>query len=284
MANVILKKVEGWLKRQAFQAKKEDGKLVKVTMHVVTPNTKLGPEVLSISPGENLEPDAGLTDDMVEGYASDLFNEACEYADGVGQTTTFMLAAFFEEDEHNAKARHPFTIRNENPEAVDGEVSTEPATQSGLVKQLMRHNESMARIMMGSIAQTQGTLIKQNEVLAKMAEQGMEDKADLLQAFETLASAKHDREIELRKLESAEKAKGAIVEQAVALLPAVANKFIGHKILKENATPMEQLLVKAAETWTQPQIDAMLKTMSTEQQIAFIELLQGLRPDDKKEG
>ncbi len=267
-----------WIKKQVHTQRKE-GPCVRISLYHIPPTGKLGAEINRINMGENVVDGDSLNDSHLEAYAEEFYNEAESYADGIGETQTFCLVSYFEDDTEKGISRHAFRVdieREDDGNALNA-VSSEPANMGGMLKQFMRHNETTMRTLVSSFAGSLGTLQKQNDRLSGMVEKLWDDKVSQIDAIEELSSAHHQRQIELKREEKSSEMRSQLAENAMALLPAIANKMIGKKIIPETTDITMMQVVKLAETIDPDELQAILMALkSPEKKIAFVELLKSV--------
>lgn len=272
----LTKQTYQWVKKQCFLERKQ-GRCARIVLHHVGTNGKLGPEICTVNVGEHKEAGELVNDDDCHQYTAELIADANQYAEGIGQTQTFALASYFEGDPEAAIARYAFRI---NIQAIeeDGDISSEPASLEGMTKQLMRHLEAKERMQIASFGTVLSSLQNQNKQLSELCTRMMEERAEQAEAFEQIISAKHERTIELNEQEVTARRKGQIIDNVIALLPPIANKIIGQKILP-NTTDVSLLqVVKLAEALTPAEMEGILGAIvGPEKKIAFIELIQSVQ-------
>lgn len=273
--NRPLRNLTIWLRRQIYIVRHSEGKCSRFVLHSISPTQKLGNEITSITVGDGLAPGEKLDDTTIDSYASDLMQEAESYTDGIGGTQSFAVGAIFDGDNDRIVARHAFRCHRE--EEDDSTMGSEPATATGLMSQLMRHTEAMVRQNNAMFGTAVTTLVKQNSTLSDMVEKFLETRVNELEAAEELISAKHQRDLDLRKEEGQAAVREKMVETAMALLPAVANRAIGKKILPETTDSSLMALMGFADTLTPAQIEVISSAMDPGQRIAFFELLQSIQ-------
>lgn len=272
-SQTIHRSIKQWLSKQILVQHKQ-GRCVKVILHHVGTSGKLGPEICVVNVGEFKESGHEIDDGDIEQYTGELESEATSYAEGVGTTQTFAIAAYFEEDEERPLARHAFRVAVEGLEG-DDDVSSEPANSAGLQKQLMRHLEGKERIQSSMLGSVLHTLQKQNEQLSTMVTRMMESRVEELQAAEELISTKHQRDMELEDQKQTNVHKGQLLDNLLALLPAVANKAMGRKIIPETTDPIQLQLMKLVEALTEKDVEGLLNAVpEPEKKIALIQTLQ----------
>jgi hypothetical protein len=266
------KKLTEWCRKQIASNRRE-GKCVRLSLHHVSPMGKATAEIARVGVGDGLPDSELVTDIHADGYARELWQEAENYAEGIGDTQAFVACAYFEADADKVIARHAFRIHVEGEDA-SGIVDTEPGNLSGMVKQQMRHNEAVMRIMTQSYGAVLGSQNRHIERMSSMLEKLWEDKLSNIEATEELISAHHQRAMEMRQVETTAKIKEDAASSIMTLLPAIANKIIGKKILPETTDVTLQQVVKLAEGLSEEEFTGMLAALPPAKKIALIELMK----------
>lgn len=268
----VEKKMAGWMRKQLYTENERRGSVLRFTLFHANVTGKLGSDVATVEVTRNgQEP---ITEAAIDDWASELASEAETYAEGLGESQSFIVGAFFESEEERPKAKHAFRIIVDADEVDDMVSATETPNAVGLTKQLMRHNEGVLRMLVGSMSSVLTTQQKMLEKQGSMVESLLAEKFDNIETLEKLTTARHEREIELQREETSNRLKGQAIDNVMALLPAVANKFIGKKILPESADINLIALMKFAEALTPQELDAIMSNLSPEKRIAFAHLLQ----------
>ena len=277
------KKFETWMRRMLLSVDEEDGQCIKLVISHTTVSKKRGEEVGTIKiPKAVKDIDAFLNEKIDE-----IENATVVDADGIGGVQSYQVQAFFEKLE-GAKSRYTFRIEADDDEE---EYKSEPPTQAGLTAQLMRHNEAQARTMTMTTGQVMASLSRQNTRLLEMAEKVFEDKLKLIEAMEDLSTKKHERDIELRD----QAFKQTMVEDGykklVMLAPILVNKFMGKKLLPEQAGTMEIMMARLMESIGPEQGEALSKILTPDQMAILMEIAtkyqkspaSGDKQEEKKE-
>lgn len=270
-ANRLTKQLFGWVKKQIHLTRKQ-GRCTRIVLHHVGTAARLGPEVETVNVGEGLSPDEDITDVVMDGYVSDIIEAAEAYAEGIGSTQTFCVAGYFE-DAEQAVSRHTFRVNVEG--MIDtGDVGSEPATEAGLTKQLMRHLESIQRMNMQFSGQIMHTMVKENERLSTQVETMQESYVEALQTMEELSTQKHTRDLALKEKDHDLQTRAKLIDAGTALLPALANKVIGAKILPETTDPLKMQIVKLAQALSPGEMEGIMNAIQNPAlKIAFYEVL-----------
>lgn len=102
-----------------------------------------------------------------------------------------------------------------------------------------------------------------------------------LQMMGEVYRARHEREIEIRKMERADKRLDEIGGFLMAGGPALLNRIVGEKVMKEPVTPLEHQTEGFLRTFGPEQFQQALAskqlTLGPEQMIAFFELLKSFQ-------
>lgn len=264
-------KLDAWIRRQVVRETEEDGPLRKLVLSHVA-NGKLGNEVHTVSVPkrdnrENLEDFISL--------AINEFDAASEQdANGIGGTQTYIIQSVFGDNEEKTRARARFTFRVFGDEEEDtGEVSSEPATKSGLLTQLMRHNEGLTKSLVAANAQIISTLQRTIARQAEQLEKSDEQRIEGFRIMEDLLSEKNKRDIEAAREAHALDMKQDALNSVKMLLPVAINKMVGKHVLPENLSAKEAQFKALAESMTPDQFAGILSNLSPAQQIALTELL-----------
>jgi len=271
-----------WVKKQCFVERKQ-GRCTRIVLHHVGTNGKLGAEICTVNVGEHKAPGDMVNEEDCHSYTADVVEDANQYAEGIGATQSFALAAYFEDDPESAVARYAFRI-NVTPMEEEGDVSSEPANLEGITKQLMRHLEAKERMQIASFGTVLSALQNQNKQLNDLCARLMEERVEQAEAFESLISGKHARDLELQEQETGAKLKERILDNLMALAPAMANKLLGRKILPETTDVTLMQVVKLVEALTPQDLDNVVNSLDgPEKRIAFVELIQAVQLRQKDE-
>jgi len=204
-------------------------------------------------------------------------------AEGLGGLQKYMLQATFENLD---KPINRFIFRIN---ATDGEdnvdvMDSEPATQKGLMSQMMRHTEATFRISMASTGNIVGM---QNRIISRQAEQIetlTQKHIELVQVLEELQTEKHTRELDAAVAMRKQEAYKDITQKVLLLLPTVANKLAGKTLLPEKTTSGEQMIKSLMDSLTPDQMNNMQGMLSPEQKMVMFQIYENMRKfDEEKE-
>src|SRR5882724_4482974 len=116
-----------------------------------------------------------------------------------------------------------------NPEDIED--IEELASRKGLLTQLMRHQEKTIKVGLGGAAVAQATLKSQLEAAYKRITDLEGRHLETVKVYEELLSAKHMRDLELRKLDNDERRKEQVAGILMQGFPILLNKFMSNKAL-----------------------------------------------------
>lgn len=158
-----------------------------------------------------------------------------------------------------------------------GSEPSEPATQAGLLAQLMRHNESHARIL----ADTVGAIIeRQQETIEsqrKQIENESSNRLRIVELVEELKSDKMTRDLAFDEHSRDQERKDAMMKKLMEIgFPVVAHhmsQFFGAK-LSEKAGAISKLQ-KLGASLTPEQGEALQKLLTPEQALLLTDALTG---------
>ena len=95
--------------------------------------------------------------------------------------------------------------------------------------------------------------------------------------FQTLEEAKsdqHTRDMEMMLTDKSQTRKDQAFQKLMTLVPMVVNKIAGGKVLPDKSDPVMMLLEPLIGSLNQEQYQAIQATLSPEQTIMFVDLLQ----------
>lgn len=111
------------------------------------------------------------------------------------------------------------------------------------------------------------------------------DRFKSYEMYESLIAATHSRELEAKKMEREDQRKEAMMGIAQQAAPFLLNKFVGAKVVAEESSPMEQMLMAYAGTFTPEQLNELMTTgkmqFRQDQSMGFLQLMSVLK--DKEE-
>jgi hypothetical protein len=221
-----------------------------------------------------------INDDELEIMANQIEGSAAEDAEGLGGVCKYQLHAYF------TKSPRPvarFTFRMAGAELDEYEDAfSEPGTVKGHTTQMMRHNEALVRICVMGANQTIGlmnrSLARKEEQIEKLLDGRMKD----FELMEDLRSQQHLRELETKAEEAKQQRYDDLYQKGKVLLPVIANRIAGKKLLPEG-NPMGDAIQAFAESLDPAQASDIMAKLKPEQKIAFIEVLEAMHKKEDEE-
>lgn len=208
-------------------------------------------------------------EERVMSIATDVEGAAQIHVDGLGGVASFGLFAYADPQEAS-RGQFVFKLEAYEEEKV-GDI--EPASVEGLVSQLMRHNEALARTLttsMGSVMMHQSNVLRS---LGSTIEGMMSKRMEEIRDHEEALSLKHEREMQAQAAKNADERLSKGMDRAMAMIPAVINRLAQDKIVPEPLSVGEMMLVSLASKMTPAQIEEMKKILTPEQLLMFGEIM-----------
>lgn len=271
-------KLKDWLSRQFYGADSEVGPCCKLVCRHL--ESKAGDVFQIMVPNNELV--VKVDDDELEIMVNQIEGSVLEDAEGIGGVQKYRLLAY------HTKAARPvarFTFRMTGADLDEYEDNfTEGASAKGHMGQMMRHNEALMRIAVMGANQALGI---QNRTIARQAEQVERLLTQRMQEFELiedLRSQQHERDLATKAEENKQVRYQELFEKGKVLLPVLANRIAGRRLLPEEADPMVETLRSFAETLSPAQISDIMPKLKPEQQVALVEFLEAMhdKNDEQK--
>lgn len=263
-----------WIRRQVFaNADTKNGRCTSLLVLHMGGSTK-NARVTSVDISQKVEPDD------IEEICSEVIQASVLDAEALGGLQKYFITATFENlgDPIN---RYAFRINGSGAEDNVDTYDSEPANQKGLMSQLMRHSEASHRI---SVASTGHVITMQNKIISRQAEQleAMQSKhIELIETLEELKSERHSRDLDAAESMRKQEAYRDITQKILLLLPIVANKFTGQKLLPEKTTSGEQMMKSFMDSIKPDQFEKVRDLLSPEQQMILFQMYENMRKFDE---
>lgn len=208
----------------------------------------------------------------IENLATEIIKLAEEHADSYGsgnhrfelRTTQYL----------GGRQRTAFRIRIDSDEGSSAGTGEDAPTATGLVAQLMRHNEAKERVMVQLFQQTIGTM---SRTLSEMSEENRQlraDRRDHLHELEGAKSAELERELKAAAQVAADERKDKALQQLYQLVPVVKARLLSAGQTDSGETP-EAILIEALTGSLEPaQMAQIARTLSPNQMILLGELFK----------
>lgn len=267
-------KLKDWLSTQFYRHDDSLGPCCKlICRHLGNDGRAKTGDVFQIMVPNN-EKVVNVDDDELEIMTNQIEASVLEDAEGIGGVQKYQLLSY-----HTKVARQVcrYTFRQAGPDLDEYEDElTENATTKGHMGQMMRHNEALTRIAVMGANQA---LNLQNRTISRQAElieNLLGKRIEEFELIENLQSQQHERDLATKAEENKQLRYQELFEKGKILLPVLANKIAGRKLLPEESDPMVETLKSFAETLSPAQISDIMPKLKPEQQIALMEFLSAM--------
>ena len=256
--------LEQWIGSQLFGD--TDGRCTKMELRHIPIGQNEGQKVCGIRIPEKYERHFG--DEVVAQLES--MSEAD--ASGISGVQVYVVQAFFGTvRKSSVGARYVFRqTGSEDP----NQVNSEPPTLAGSLAQTQRHLEVVMRLNTVTQSASMTTLARENERLAQKCSELQEQAEESLRLREEMMSMQHERELNWAREERKDKAMEGALDKLGVLVPVIANKLTGKKMLPA-ADPRTLLIERFVGSLDQDQLQKMGSILRPEQAIAFATAAQG---------
>ncbi len=218
----------------------------------------------------------GLDGDSFPAFCDEVLALAQADADGFGEKLQRYVVIALEAGKKDGP-RFPFRLRGEGDE--DSEEGEEAPTEKGLVSQLMRHNEALARMLVMTTGSQIQSLTRQAEAKDKVIERMFEQRQKDQEAVEASKSLQAERDNQLLLASGAEDRKAELLKKLDLLMPLVVNKLAGNNILPTGAGA--DVFGKLSESLSPDQLQKIAQFLTAEQQMLLLTLLKAAREPKK---
>lgn len=187
---------------------------------------------------ESSEEDPVFTSELeADGNASELAREIVSAAmEDVGEyfkgTHKYVVRA------DNVRARCLFSLKvTPGEEDEDMDDIEEMPNKKGLLSQMMRHQEKIMKVAVGTVGKITDQLMKNNREKDDRIKELEANQFQTIKLAEELVSGKHSRDLELRKIENREKRMSELAGVVMQGAPMVLSMIAENKAEKAQATP-----------------------------------------------
>lgn len=199
-------------------------------------------------------------------------------AEGRGGRERYALRAHWPSDAGLEPSFVNFSVDGTAVRRTDLTGSSEPATDAGLLKQLMRHNETLMKVATQQTVDIQDENRRREERANKRIAELEEGRFKVVELAEAMLSARADRDNETLRLQAAEKRKDAALAEFMGIIPVLKPKMLeaGAKLMGINLdaggpSPEAMMLRSMFEGMTMEQMRAMQAQIPPDKQVLFIE-------------
>lgn len=261
------KKLEKWV-RSSLLSTAEDNPIIRMTLRHA-----MGGQKSATVADVEVKP----SDSFIE--ISSRFEEAATNdAEGLGSMQSYVISSYYQSAPDRIRERFAFklAVQTDDDDIVE---SSEAPNTTGLVTQLMRHNEALARTMTMGMSEMQR---QQNRVIERQGsiiDMMMGKHVDVLSMYEEMLVARSSGELEKMQLVATNERTDKVIEKVLTFAPIVMNRLTAGKssVPQGDDTPEGMMMMKFASSLTAEQFQVIAGTLGPEQQLVLFELIESQR-------
>lgn len=213
-----------------------------------------------------------MSDQNISMMADDIISRSQLDADGQGGTgVQRYVISLHVKGEIRSVGRFSYKMKSSGDEFEDA--GDEPANARGLVSQLMRHNEAIAKIMVTSLGGVVHHQTRQLESANETIERLTRINAENNERLEAANSQAHDRDMELMKENAKQERDKLMFDKLSLMVPVVINRLAGQKVF-DSEDPNAMMLRTFAESMSADQFNKIRQTLSQEQVVLLMQIMQ----------
>ena len=216
----------------------------------------------------------------IEELVSSILAKAEDYCRGQA-TARFELRT---KQHLGAVQRTPFILESDSALALTGgdaaevgEDGRDQPNQTGIIGQLMRHNEFSVQMTAKVYQASLGTLTQQLTDLANENRALRRERQDHLRQMEEASSQQNERDMEMARQFEADKRRGETLNKLLQLAPLVVNRLIGGNKGEGGSSGLAVIANKLFESFSPDQIALIGQAFRPEQQMLLAELVNSAR-------
>lgn len=226
----------------------------------------------------------GIGDLVVAQMIEEQAASDCEVLRG---TNRYFVVAF-RADRGAYLCRQGFVVTSDSVRGGDDLQGSEPATQAGIIAHLLRHDEIQFRAVLLALESSRRTDDQQAERRDRYIDRMEKKHFSVLELLERLTSEESRREIRATKAKSEQAMKAELMSSLTPLVPALGARLlgVGAPMASGDGSPStvgEQTLVKIFETLDDKQSEAMMKILTSTQQVAVLEYFEAKRLSEARQ-
>lgn len=194
-------------------------------------------------------------------------------ANSLGGYQSYGLRGFYEGQKKKAGFPFRFRVQAETSEMEGRDLDSEPATEKGVAKMMMRHTEAAVKMSLGASSSMFGFLERQNERLQQRIEELEKKNSEVLNMYERLMSLQHEREMASIKFTKDEDRKDDLISTLKTIGPGVVNRISGSEIFPGAKDPAIIEIQAFMSTLTPDQLPKLASVLKPEQSAALMSLI-----------
>lgn len=214
-----------------------------------------------------------VDESILDTLVTDLEQSAIDDVEGAGGMQRYVVQAIDSDKKLISRHQVRYSATRSQDEVGAFDLDSEPASMQGLLTMFMRHIEARERIdkaAWGNLINVQrGTI----EDLAQKNNDLTERHLDFMGIMEEMLGKKHERELEVKRVEGNNEIKQKIGRQIAALLPAIA-KRVGGVDLPDLKDPDTLSMRELLQTLNEEQLEKLQSVLTEDQMISVLSLLK----------
>lgn len=268
--------IKEWIRRNVCTFDKERGRCSKLVVRHLTIDKKPDADVHTVNiPGDPSVEGTEVADRVI----LDVAESAQRDANDLGGLQTYAVYAYYSIDKTYVP-RKIFRVSAEDEIEREREGTTEPATEKGLLSQLMRHNENNNRnslVAMGYILQTFQKELKESREQNKVF---MNQQIDMTLLVQEVLDGAAKRRLEEKQAEIQVSVIEGVFEHLKVGLPVLINRLAGKEIFPAKMDRELYMMATLFEGLA-PEQQAELTSMLRPEQLSVLAELLGMYEERK---
>lgn len=268
--------IKEWVRRNVCSFDKERGRCTKLVVRHLTIDKKPDADVHTV----NISGDPAVDGtEIADRVILDVAECSQRDANDLGGLQTYAVYAYYTLDK-NYVPRKVFRVSAEDEIEREREGTTEPATEKGLLSQLMRHNENNNRnslVAMGYILQTFQKELKESRDQNKVF---MNQQIDMTLLVQEVLDGAAKRGLEEKQAEIQVSVIEGVFEHLKVGLPVLINRLAGKEIFPAKMDRELYMMATLFEGLA-PEQQAELTSMLRPEQLSVLAELLGMYEERK---
>jgi ElaB/YqjD/DUF883 family membrane-anchored ribosome-binding protein len=246
----IQARLYGWIDRQLDAGRARGGLRELVLNHLNAADQLQEIARYGVTPeGENLQE-----------IKTELYRTAVDVVSAWRHLQKFAVQSYFGQDD-KAAAYYPIALADEVA-AANAPEPTEPGNLLGALRQQMRHNEILAKINAGIMAEANSLLLNQSRQAFEALDELRGRHTALLKESEATLNARRKESFEETRVLAADARMGKMADSVATAVPAIVNRvsehFGGPKLLPEGLGKRELLIGYLKKKLTDETVERLL--------------------------
>jgi hypothetical protein len=268
-----------WLRQQLLIMDEDKGRCRKLIARHVR-NGQVGSEIISITVPRS----GAIEEESITAWGNEIESAIHDDIEGLGGVQSYVVQSFYALTGDKPGGRFTLRERADTDGDEGSEIESEPATKTGLLAQLMRHQEAIMRTSTMGIGQVVASLRNANARQAELIDRLVSEKLEGIAAIEAMKSEEHERKLLTVSEERKQKMLEAGFDKIMAIAPVVVAKLAGKSVPGGNASDTDLLAQGFIESITPEQMEHLQKVFKPEQLMLLFEIFSKFQSREKSNG